>query len=86
MRNDKTIEKEIEMSKVKVNLNFSPMLSGSIEAVVTTHGGKSEQHYMSDTESMLMSSKSSIKSIKVVSNYAANSESGIMAYNGYKNS
>ena len=73
------------MSKVKVNLNFSPMLSGSMEAVVTTQSGKSEQYFMSDTESMLMSSKPSIKSIKVVSKYMANSENGITVYNEYKN-
>ena len=77
--------KEIEMKKTKTILNFNPSLSGSIEATVTTQSDKVENYFMSDTESMLMSSKPSIKSIKVINRYEANSEDGIEIYNLYKN-
>jgi len=72
------------MSKVKTILNFNPSLSGSIEATITTQSNKVENYFMSDTESMLMSSKPSIKSIKVINRYGANSEEGIEIYNLYK--
>jgi len=76
--------KETEMKKTKTILNFNPSLSGSIEATVTTQSDKVENYFMSDTESMLMSSKPSIKSIKVINRYEANSEDGIEIYNLYK--
>jgi hypothetical protein len=72
------------MKKTKTILNFNPSLSGSIEATVTTQSDKVENYFMSDTESMLMSSKPSIKSIKVINRYEANSEDGIEIYNLYK--
>jgi len=73
------------MKKTKTILNFNPSLSGSIEATVTTQSDKVENYFMSDTESMLMSSKPSIKSIKIINRYEANSEDGIEIYNLYKN-
>jgi len=72
------------MKKTKTILNFNPSLSGSIEATVTTQSDKVENYFMSDTESMLMSSKPSIKSIKIINRYEANSEDGIEIYNLYK--
>ena len=73
------------MSKVKVNLNFNPSLSGSVEAVITTHSEKVENYFMSDTEMMKLSSKPNIKSIKVIGKYVANSPENIDVYNSYKN-
>lgn len=69
--------------KVKVDLEFNPRLSGSIEAVVTTQSNKSKEYYSSEYSMLMLGSKPHIKSIKVVNKYPADCAVGINTYNEY---
>jgi hypothetical protein len=69
--------------KVKVNLEFNPQLSGSIEAVVTTQSDKKCDYYMSEYAMLMFGSKPHIKSIDIVNKYPAGNAAGVSIYKEY---
>jgi hypothetical protein len=81
--NDKIKEMKmngINMETSKYKLDFNPNVSGSVTCVVTSQSGKEEEWYCSHYDAMKISSKPSVKSVKVIDKYDAGNIEGVLLY------